>query len=194
MRIFDRSNTDAADNMGPRGPNGEGVSSEKHRSPMKPVQIFLLDLLVIIILIWLLFGFAMGAVTAPNNDMSPNIKMKDLLLYYRLEDKYTAQDVVVINKNGRVYIGRIVAVSGDTVNITDDEHLEINGKAVTETNIYTSTPRYEGFVEYPVTLPEDTCFVLSDDRCGGEDSRYYGVVDRSEIKGKVVITLRRHNI
>ncbi|MBO4865108.1 MAG: hypothetical protein J5582_00870, partial [Ruminococcus sp.] len=97
MRIFDRSNTDAADNMGPRGPNGEGVSSEKHRSPMKPVQIFLLDLLVIIILIWLLFGFALGAVTAPNNDMSPNIKMKDLLLYYRLEDKYTAQDVVVIN-------------------------------------------------------------------------------------------------
>ncbi len=51
MRIFDRSNTDAADNREPRGPNGEGVSSEKHRSPMKPVQIFLLDLLVIIILI-----------------------------------------------------------------------------------------------------------------------------------------------
>jgi signal peptidase I len=194
MRIFEHTDAETADNWGPRAPNGENMTAEKHRSPMKPVQVFLLDLLVIIIIIWLLFGFAMGAVTAPNNDMSPNIKMKDLLLYYRLEDQYTAQDMVVINKNGRVYIGRIVAVSGDTVNITDDEHLEINGKAVSETNVYTSTPRYEGYVEYPVKLPEDTCFVLSDNRSGGEDSRYYGIVDRSEIKGKVVITLRRHNI
>ena len=48
--------------------------------------------------------------------------------------------------------------------------------------------------EVPVKLPEDTCFVLADNRSGGEDSRYYGIVDRSEIKGKVVITLRRHNI
>ena len=194
MRTFEHTNAETADNRGARAPNSENISAEKHRSPMKPVQVFLLDLLVIIILIWLLFGFAMGAVTAPNNDMSPNIKMKDLLLYYRLEDRYTAQDMVVINKNGRVYIGRIVAVSGDTVNITDDEHLEINGKTVSETNIYTSTPRYEGFVEYPVKLPEDTCFVLADNRSGGEDSRYYGIVDRSEIKGKVVITLRRHNL
>lgn len=197
MRIYDRTDPETVKGVGPRAPNEkkeENENEKKHRSPMQPVQIFLLDLLIIITLLWLLFGFALGAVTAPNNDMSPNIKAKDLLIYYRLEKSYTAQDVVVLSKNGREYVGRIVAVSGDTVNITDDERLEINGRSVSEPNIYSSTPRYEGFVEYPVKLPENTCFVLSDKRLGSEDSRYYGVVDRSEIKGKVIITMRRHDI
>ena len=85
MRTFEHTNAETADNSGARAPNSENISAEKHKSPMKPVQAFLLNLLVIITIIWLLFGYAMGAVTAPNNDMSPNIKMKDLLLYYRLE-------------------------------------------------------------------------------------------------------------
>ena len=77
---------------------------EKRRSPMTPIQILLLNLLIVITVMWLLWGFVIGAVTAPNDDMSPNIKSKDLLLYYRLDESYLAQDTVVFVKNNTTYL------------------------------------------------------------------------------------------
>ncbi len=181
----DPNNTDKPEKPGDK---------KKHRPPMTPIQIFLVNLLIVIIVVWLLFGFVIGAATAPNNDMSPNIKSKDLLIYYRLDKAYSAQDTVVFVKNGTTYIGRVVAVSGDSVEISDDEQLIINNNIVSEPEIRSSTPRYEGFVEYPVSLGKDEYFILADSRSGAEDSRYFGTVSRSEINGKVVTVIRRHGI
>ncbi len=166
---------------------------EKKKSPMDPIQLFLLNCLIIVAVIWLMFGFVLGLMQAPNSDMSPNIKTKDLILYYRLSREFHAQDVVVVAKNKTNYIGRIVAVPGDTVDITDAEKLVINGNTMIESNVYTDTPRYEGFLEYPVKLGNDEYFILCDRRTGGEDSRYYGRVTKSEIKGKVITAVRRNN-
>ena len=77
-----------------------------------------------------MFGFVLGLMQAPNSDMSPNIKAKDLILYNRLSREFHAQDVVVVAKNKTNYIGRIVAVPGDTVDITDAEKLVINGNTM----------------------------------------------------------------
>lgn len=169
--------------------------AKKKSSPMNPIQAFFLNVLLIITAIWLLFGFVFGFFSAPNNDMMPNVKAGDLMLYYRLDKGYLAQDIVVLNKNKTTYVGRVVAKSGDTVDITDDEHLVINGNVVIEDNIYgVSTPRIEGTLTYPVTLGEDEYFVLSDRRGGSEDSRYYGVVSGSDVNGKVVTIMRRNHL
>ena len=166
----------------------------KHRSPMNPIHIFFIHAFVIVLILWLMFGYICGLATAPNNDMSPQIKTSDLLLYYRLDRRPKAQDVVMVYKNDTRYVGRIVAAAGDTVEITDEETLVINGNTMNESNIYTPTPNYEGFVEYPVKLGQDEYFVLSDNRNGGEDSRYYGVVKEKEILGTVITVVRRNNI
>ncbi len=167
---------------------------KKHRSPMTPIQIFLFNFLIVILVLWLLFGYVIGAATAPNNDMAPSIKMKDLLLYYRLDKDYHAQDAVVFVKNGTTYIGRIVAAAGDSVDISDEERLIINGNAVSEPEIHASTPRFEGFTEYPLELSDQTYFILADARGGAEDSRYFGTVTRSEINGKIIAVIRRNGI
>ena len=60
-----------------------------------------------------------------NDDMLPRISAGDLLLYYRLENSWIAGDVVVFEKEGEQYVGRIVAVSGDTVEVTEDAQLVI---------------------------------------------------------------------
>lgn len=168
--------------------------AKKKRSPMSPIQRFLLNALIIVTAIWLLFGYVFGLMAAPNADMSPNIKADDMLLYYHLDRDFHAQDVVILEKNQTMYVGRIVACGGDTVEITDDHQLVINGNTMVETNVYSATPRYEGFVEYPVTLGEGEYFILSDSRNGGEDSRYYGTVAENEIQGKVITVLRRNHL
>ena len=57
--------------------------AKKKSSPMNPIQAFFLNVLLIITAIWLLFGFVFGFFSAPNNDMMPNVKAGDLMLYYR---------------------------------------------------------------------------------------------------------------
>ena len=170
------------------------VLMKKQKSPMNPIQNFLLNFLIIISVLWVLFGFVVGMINVPNTDMSPNIKAKDLLLYYRLNNSYHAQDVIVLVKNNTTYIGRIVAVGGDTVDISDSEQLKINGNFVSEPQIHNTTPRFEGFVSYPIQLEENEYFVLADMRGGAEDSRYYGIVNIHEIRGKAVAIIRRNNL
>ena len=116
------------------------------------------------------------------------------MLYYRLNQTWHAQDVVVVKKDGVTYTARIVAQSGDKVEITDDAQLKVNDSIVLENDIYYSTPRYDDQVQYPVTLGEGEFFVLCDYREGAKDSRYFGPVSRSEVKGKVITVLRRSGL
>ena len=100
----------------------------------------------------------------------------------------------VFEKDGEQYVGRIVAHGGDTVEVTDQATLVVNGSTVLENNIYYTTPKYENGPAYPLTLAEDEFFVLCDYREGACDSRYFGQVSEDEIKGKVITVVRRSGL
>ena len=155
---------------------------------------FFSKLIMMVLLLWILFGVLFGITPMQNNDMSPRISAGDLLLYYRLEDTLRTNDVVVFEKDGKEYTGRIVGKGGESVEITEDSRLKINGSNVMESDIFYTTPRYDDSVAYPVDLAEDEYFILCDYREGARDSRYFGAVKRSEIKGKVITILRRSNL
>ncbi len=172
--------------------NNEEKKIKKAERSIRDLQITGVYVIVFALALWILFGWIIGFATMPNNDMYPRLDAGDLVLYYRIDKDVKAQDVIVFEKNDTRYIARVVAVAGDTVEITDDEHLVINGNKVIENNIYESTPRYNGYTEYPLTLGDNECFVLVDKRSGGEDSRYYGAVNRKEIIGTVITIARRN--
>lgn len=92
------------------------------------------------------------------------------------------------------FICRVVAAPGDTVEISENETLLVNGNVMIENNIFYSTPLYGGFVEYPLKLGENEFFVLADHRTGGADSRFFGIVTKDEIEGTVITILRRNNL
>lgn len=62
-----------------------------------------------------LLGVFFGITPMKNNDMSPRISSGDLLLYYRLENKFHSQDVVVFEKDGKQYVGFGLPEKGDSV-------------------------------------------------------------------------------
>lgn len=146
------------------------------------------------VMLWILFELVFGLTPVRNDDMLPRLSAGDLMLYYRLEQNFHANDVVVAKKDGVTYTARIVAQSGDKVEITGDAQLKVNDSIVLENDIYYRTPRYDDKVQYPVTLGEGEFFVLCDYREGAKDSRYFGPVSRSEIKGKVITVLRRSGL
>lgn len=157
-------------------------------------QSLIIRILIFVFILYIVFGHIVGLMMMPNGDMYPRIDSGDLLLFYRLDKDPKAQDIIAFTMNNTRYVARVVAVEGDTVEITEEGSVLINGNSVIESNIFYETYPLEGFTTYPVTLGEDECFVLADSRRGAEDSRYFGPVKYSDIIGTVITVMRRNNL
>lgn len=149
---------------------------------------------MIALLLFLFTCVIFGVAISPDEDMKPGIGAGDLVLFYRLSGSYTSQDVVVYRMAGKSRIGRIVAVPGDKVEVTEEGELMINDSPVVENNANGMTFPYDAEVQYPLTLGKEEYFVLSDQREGGKDSRYYGAITKELLKGKIMTVIRSQNI
>ena len=118
--------------------------------------------------------------------MSPSLEEGDRLMVDRLSysvaevDRF---DIVVLRypRNPEVdFVKRVVGLPGDLVEMHDGQ-LWVNGEAVPE--------RFGHVVDRAArgawTVPQDTYFVLGDNRPISCDSRDFGVVERGLLKGKV---------
>lgn len=141
----------------------------------------------------------------PSGSMLPTIQIGDHLfvnkLAYSLKVPFLGYEVVRWGHVGRgdivVFISpqkeridlikRIVAVSGDTVEIRD-KVLYINGEKVEDTHAKFLDRRRQSVVPRdnfgPVTVPEGKLFCLGDNRDHSHDSRYWGFADEQDVKGK----------
>lgn len=167
---------------------------KRAKRKMSDFQYFAFQTLLVVVIMYALFAHMVGVTSMPNADMYPRVDSGDFLLFYRLDKSPKAQDVIVLDKNDTRYVSRVIAVGGDTVDITDDGAVKVNGYTMVETNVFYETYPLEGFTSYPVTLESDECFVLADQRRGAEDSRFFGPVRYQDIEGTVISVLRRNNL
>ncbi len=170
------------------------MARRRRLSDRQEINSFFCRLILLVLLFWILFGVVFGIKSMPNADMAPRISAGDLMLFYRLDKKLSNSDVVVLQKDSRWYTGRIVARGGDSVEVTEDSELKVNGSIVIENDIYYKTPKYDDYVSYPLTLADDEYFILCDYREGARDSRYFGPVREKEIRGKVITVIRRSGL
>ena len=84
-------------------------------------------------------------------------------------------------------INRIIGVPGDTVQITPDLKLLVNGQEVRE-NWKTSGELTQGIASLPIKLDEGEYFILSDNRDVSLDSRdkKIGNIHQEDILGIIV--------
>lgn len=129
----------------------------------RDVTSFLQRLVIMVLMLWVLFGFVFGLTPMPNGDMSPRLSAGDLMLYYRMASTWHTQDIAVLEKDGTQYVARIVAQPGDTVEITKEATLKINDSVVLENDIYYSTPRYDETVTIYGLSANDEYQVTEDD-------------------------------
>lgn len=154
---------------------------------------FMVKVLIFIVVGYMTLFRIFGIAPIVNNDMSPRMNAGDVVFYYRLQKSYHVQDIVLYTYDGQYYVGRIIGKANDVMNITDDNHLQINGATVVESNIYYETPRYEGGIEFPLTVGEEEYFILADYREGGRDSRIFGAIKSQDIAGKIFSSVNRQN-
>jgi len=167
---------------------------QENREPslLQDIVALLIKIFVILTVFVLLFTFLFGICTVRDVSMSPALQDGDLVFFYRLANGFVASDAVVVEYEGEKQVRRVIAVSGDTVDIT--EHgLFINGAFIAEES-GDEILLYQDGITFPVTVPEGHVFVLSDERDGPADSRMYGTVLEKDILGKVAAILRQRNI
>lgn len=150
--------------------------------------------LLFAIAVFIIFGVVFGLTPMKGGDMQPKLSAGDLLLYYRLQENYARGDVVLMERDGSQYVGRVIGLPGDTITITDDKTVVVNGNTIMETEIFYETERFSEAVQYPLTLMDDEYFLLGDHRETAKDSRYFGAVKKMELKGKVITAIKRTDL
>lgn len=183
--------------------NAETQPVEKQNDPqkrkrrrMRALRSFLIRLILLAAVVYVLLFHIVGITMMSNRDMSPRLDAGDLILFYRIERNPKLQDIVVIKKAGsdEKYVLRVVASPGDTVEVSDERGLAVNGNTQIEANIFYPTRPYETEIEYPIVLKDNEYFVMADYRNGGKDSRYFGPITQDEIQGVVITILRRNGL
>ncbi|MFO7727339.1 MAG: signal peptidase I, partial [Desulfonatronovibrio sp.] len=150
--------------------------------------------------------FVIQAFKIPSGSMLPTLQIGDHLLVNKFKygihmpfmDKYIFefdgpqfQDIIVFEfpeDPSKDFIKRVVGLPGDVVEIKDKKFFR-NGRHVEEDYIQHRDRRIVDKRDDfgPYTVPENSYFVLGDNRDESYDSRFWGAVEREDILGKAWI-------
>ena len=143
---------------------------------------------------YICFFVIFGAFRNRGIAMFPIINDGDLVLFYRLDKEYHAGDVVVVNIEGRDRVFRIIGTAGDSIYFDETGKIYVNSHLDANKVFYDSIPNFESDVKYPFDVKKNELFVLGDYRIDNNDSRTFGAIKESQIKGKVISVLKTKNL
>lgn len=109
-------------------------------------------------------------------------------------------------KGEALYVKRVVGLPGDTISFRSDESGEIqfyrNGELVEDEftpdeGYYVPSGGWPGMsredeygtIEYVMTMPENSFFVMGDNRNNSSDSRYMGCIHDLQLRGKLLFSI-----
>ena len=171
------------------------IEKKKEKKSM-PIWIQLVLLVVMVVIL----RNVMGTVLVKGSSMEPNFNHGDFVFVNKLSTSVGSPDYgdVVICKldEGSGYeniIKRVIGLPGDEIEIVENEYvydLYVNGEYIEED--FLGEPMMTcGNIEYPFEVPENSYFVMGDNRNESLDSRResVGAIHKSDLMGKVVLRL-----
>ncbi len=165
---------------------------------------------IAIVLALFIRTFVVQAFKIPSGSMEPTLLVGDHILVnkflYGIKLPYTNSTLIPISRpergdvivfiypvdKSKDFIKRVIGLPGDTIEIIGQK-IYINGKKYEDKNGFYSN-RKSGFGPHvgkdnfgPVTVPDGHLFVMGDNRNHSYDSRFWGFVPISSVKGKAFI-------
>lgn len=147
--------------------------------------LLILFAFILIFNIWFSFRIVDG------NVMYPALSDGDLTLTFK-KSSYVKNDVVFYEVNGETHVGRVVAKSGDIVDITEDGNLLVNGTVQTGEILFKTYPPND--FSGALTVEKNSVYILGDNRTDTTDSRKFGCISLDKIKGKIITLIRHRGI
>ncbi len=102
--------------------------------------------------------------------------------------QYQTGDIIIFEHEEKTWISRIVALAGDTIQITEGSVI-VNGVILQEKNVHRNWSGWDYgtyAINTPLQIPKDHVFVLSDNLpARHDDSRVFGPISKNSISGLV---------
>jgi signal peptidase I len=148
-------------------------------------------MLISLISVFLILGFAFRMVSVKGSSMLPTLSPNNKLVVSNINDDYDYGDIVVVyekDSHQEPIIKRVIAKGGDTISIDYDHGIVyLNGKELYEPYINEPThKRPANDIKFPITVPQGYVFLMGDNRNKSTDSRALskGFIDQRNIYGK----------
>lgn len=121
--------------------------------------------------------------------MTPTLQDGDIVLSLKGE-KFATGDVIAFYYNNKILVKRVIASSGDWVDITEAGAVYVNGQELDEPYL-TEKALGECNIKLPYQVPESKVFVMGDHRSVSIDSRNttVGCIAQEQIVGRLVFRL-----
>ena len=165
---------------------------------------------VAVVLALFIRTFVVQAFKIPSGSMKPTLLIGDHILVnkfiYGIKIPFWGQTIISVKKPGRGdivvfkfpedpskdFIKRVIGIAGDVVEIRNKQLYVNQERMEPHFGVYLDPSIISGSIQPrdnfgPVTVPADSLFVMGDNRDHSYDSRFWGFVRLSALKGKAFI-------
>lgn len=163
---------------------------------MKKISLNLLELLdsviVALVAVMVIFSLFFRIYVVDGDSMNSTLHHQDRLLVSQLFYTPKQGDIICFvakDMNDKILVKRIVATEGQTVDITNDYKVMVDGvilqEAYLDAGIYTDPKAFS----FPYTVKENEVFCLGDNRVNSKDSRDLGPIEDKYILGRLIFRI-----
>lgn len=132
-----------------------------------------------------------GLTTVQGSSMEPTLHTGDKLVIDKISKithKIDRGDIIVFNstpensgKDKVYYIKRVIGIGGDEIKIINGD-VFVNGEKIDESY----ADKENSPTNLTMTVPQNSYFVLGDNRDNSNDSRYFGTILHNQVSGKIL--------
>ncbi len=155
--------------------------SENYKKTLKTI----IPYIVIILFVVIIRSFIITPIQVDGMSMYSTLSDNEILILKKFDKDYKRFDIIVFDYDGKKLIKRIVGLPGETLEYKNNK-LYINGKYIKENFLDSYNKTYDfklkniGYTR----IPDNTYFVMGDNRTNSTDSRIIGTISKNKIKGK----------
>lgn len=147
--------------------------------------------IIVLIVILGIKRFAFGTILVNGNSMKDTLHNKDFMILDKMTYRFheiKRFDIVVVQVGNQKLIKRVIGLPGEVIEYKDNE-LYVDGEKVEDHHSNRITYDFDLHLIDLKRIPNDTYFVMGDNRTDSLDSRSFGVVKRKQILGKTSFVL-----
>ena len=145
-----------------------------------------------LIAVMLVFTLVCRIYVVDGDSMRSTLLDKDRILVSQLFYTPKQGDIVCFvakEKKDKILIKRVIATEGQTINITEDYKVTVDGEELEEDylDVWIHTDP-KGF-DFPYTVQEGEVFCMGDNRVNSTDSRDIGPIETKHLLGRLIVRL-----